>query len=320
MIEEMHFANVSTYAKTCGTSLDVVEKFKRERGYIDLDDPEQRRKYSSDTQISFNPRASVERTEGIKKAEAEHKAAMERLNNGTAVLRQVKDGTAVLRQAKERTPVVTTKPKSKKLAKKPTKPAKPRKVRAKKPAKVVLTKNYRQLRDAALNNRIKSMLKTLNAGGQIEMLASKDSESHALYCLQRKDLVRLKKRANEDIIRIKNIGSGKSYFMLDRCPRYSTDTPINILEPKALLRALTSGKLVLVDSIKQSLSHTYKHITKLAKSYGFNICSIHADNKRVIGWILLEDKSKEAAYEEFEAIAAGIGVTVKQVVAAGNGQ
>lgn len=297
MIEEKHFANVSTYAKTCGTPDDIIEAVKRERGYIDLDDPEQRRKYSSDAQISFNPRSSVERTEGIKKAEAEHKAAMERLNNGTAVLRQ----------AKERTPVVTTKPKSKKLAKKPTKPTKPRKVRAKKPAKVVLTKNHRQLRDAALNNRIKSMLKTLNAGGQIEMLVSKDSEIHALYCLQRKDLVRLKGRANENIIRVKNIGSGKSYFMFDRYPRYSTDTPINILEPKALLRALTSGKLVLVDSIKQSLSHTYKHITKLAKSYGFNICSIHADNKRVIGWILLEDKSKEAAYKEFEAIAAGNG-------------
>ena len=87
MIEEMHFANVSTYAKTCGTPDDIIEAFKRERGYIDLDDPEQRRKYSSDAQISFNPRASIERTEGIKRAKIEHKQALKNLKQGTAKTR-----------------------------------------------------------------------------------------------------------------------------------------------------------------------------------------------------------------------------------------
>lgn len=311
MIEEKHFASISTYAKPVKKEWAAsVAEYLEEVGATDLDDPNAPRRKTLRTDAQLRELEGIERKKAEERAQAEYKAAMERLNNGTAVLRQ----------PKERTPIVTTKPKGKKLAKKPTKPTKPRKVRAKKPTKVVLTKNYRQLRDAALNNRIKSMLKTLNAGGQIEMLVSTDRENHKLYHLQRKDLVRLKERASEDIIRVKNISSGKSYFMLDRYPRYSTDAPINILEPKALLRALTSGKLVRADSIKQSTSHTYKHITKLAKSYGFNICSIHADDKRVIGWILLEDESKEAAYKEFEAIAAGIGATVKQVIAAGNGQ
>ncbi|WP_105245402.1 hypothetical protein [Psychrobacter sp. Marseille-P5312] len=308
MIEEMHFANVSTRAKLIKKEwAAAVAEYLEEVGATDLDDPNAPKRKTPRTDAQLRELEGIERKKADERAQAEYKAAMERLNNGTAVLRQ----------PKERTPVVVTKPKGKELAKKPTKP---RKARAKKPTKVVLTKNYHQLREAAVNNRIKSMLKMLNAGGKIEMLVSTDRKNHALYCLQRKDIVRLRERASEDLIRVKNITSGKSYFVLDRYPRYSADTPINILEPKALLRALTSGKLVRVDSIKQNLSHVYKHITELVKSYGFNIHSIHADNKQVIGWILLEDESKEAAYKEFEAIAAGIGATVKQVIAAGNGQ
>lgn len=85
---EMHFANMSRYPKTCGTPLDVIEQVKRERGYIDLDDPEQRRKYvSSDSRVSHSPRASIERTEGIKRAKIEHKQALKNLKQGTAKTR-----------------------------------------------------------------------------------------------------------------------------------------------------------------------------------------------------------------------------------------
>lgn len=85
---EMHFANMSRYPKTCGTPDDIIEAVKRERGYIDLDDPEQRRKYSSsDSQISFRPTVSIERTEGIKRAKIEHKKALKNLKQGTAKTR-----------------------------------------------------------------------------------------------------------------------------------------------------------------------------------------------------------------------------------------
>lgn len=86
--KEMHFTDMSRYPKTSGTPLDAIEAFKRERGYIDLDDPEQRRKYSSsDSRVSFSPRVSVERTEGIKKAKAEHEQALKNLKQGTAKTR-----------------------------------------------------------------------------------------------------------------------------------------------------------------------------------------------------------------------------------------
>ena len=88
MKTEMHFTNLSRYPKTCGTPDDIIEAVKRERGFIDLDDPEQRRKYSSsDSRISFNPRASIERTEGIKRAKIEHKQALKNLKQGTAKTR-----------------------------------------------------------------------------------------------------------------------------------------------------------------------------------------------------------------------------------------
>lgn len=85
--KEMHFAPMSTYAKTCGTPLDVVEQVKRERGYIDLDDPEQKRKFVSGDKSIFNPAMDGERKRGIRRAKIEHKQALKNLKQGTAKTR-----------------------------------------------------------------------------------------------------------------------------------------------------------------------------------------------------------------------------------------
>ncbi|GEM_PF-3908064 len=78
--KEMYFSDLNRYPKTGGTPLDDVEAFKRERGFVDLDDPEQKRKYLSGDKVRFNPALEEERKAGIKRAKREYKAALKNLH------------------------------------------------------------------------------------------------------------------------------------------------------------------------------------------------------------------------------------------------
>lgn len=83
----MYFSDLNRYPKTGGTPLDDVEAFKRERGFVDLDDPEQKRKFASGDKPVFNPTLDGERKRGIKKAKAEHEQALKNLEQGIAKTR-----------------------------------------------------------------------------------------------------------------------------------------------------------------------------------------------------------------------------------------
>lgn len=91
MLAEQYFPNLSRYPKTDGTPVDVVEAFKRERGYIDLDDPDQKRKYTPSSAIPFNPKLEGDYKAGIKRAKAEHEAAMQNIKSSKASLRRDDD-------------------------------------------------------------------------------------------------------------------------------------------------------------------------------------------------------------------------------------
>lgn len=80
----MQFQSLSRYPKTTGTPASIIEEVKRERGFIDLDDPDQKRKYASDDKVSFNPVLESERKAGIKKAKREYKAALRNLHAKSA--------------------------------------------------------------------------------------------------------------------------------------------------------------------------------------------------------------------------------------------
>lgn len=82
--KEMYFSDLNRYPKTGGTPLDDVEAFKRERGFVDLDDPEQKRKYLSGDKVRFNPALEEERKVGIKRAKREYKAALKNLHAKSA--------------------------------------------------------------------------------------------------------------------------------------------------------------------------------------------------------------------------------------------
>lgn len=83
----MQFQPLSRYPKTSGTPEDAIKAFKRKNGFIDLDDPAQKRKFVSGDKSIFNPVMDGERKRGIKKAKAEHEQALKNLKQGTAKTR-----------------------------------------------------------------------------------------------------------------------------------------------------------------------------------------------------------------------------------------
>lgn len=85
--KEMQFQPLSRYPKTSGTPEYAIKAFKRKNGFIDLDDPEQKRKFVSGDKPIFNPAMDGERKRGIKKAKAEHEQALKNLKQGTAKTR-----------------------------------------------------------------------------------------------------------------------------------------------------------------------------------------------------------------------------------------
>ena len=85
--KEMQFQPLSRYPKTSGTPEYAIKAFKRKNGFIDLDDPEQKRKFVSGDKSIFNPAIDGERKRGIKKAKAEHEQALKNLKQGTAKTR-----------------------------------------------------------------------------------------------------------------------------------------------------------------------------------------------------------------------------------------
>lgn len=89
MLAERHIIERNDYASSDrGTPLDVVEQVKAERGFIDLDDPEQRRKFTSSGAIPFNPKIEGDRKAGIKRSRIEHEQALDNLSTGKATLRR----------------------------------------------------------------------------------------------------------------------------------------------------------------------------------------------------------------------------------------
>lgn len=108
MILERYIAERNDYASSDrGTPIDVVEQVKAERGFIDLDDPEQKRKYTSGGAIPFNRSDKGDRKAGIRRAKIEHEQALDNLSTGTATLRR-DDGQPKRRKKGAGRPKVTT--------------------------------------------------------------------------------------------------------------------------------------------------------------------------------------------------------------------
>ena len=221
---EGHFADLSRYPKTSetATSIDDVEWFAKNIGITNLDDPSVKVRTIIDDVNESELARQKARKEREAKAQDAFLDAMFNLDSGTAVLRQKKD----------RTPVLVTKPRV----------AKP----AKKIARVVAVKKGPASHQLAKARR-DALIADLTAGKMIKMVSeSEKSNTQKDYQKQRADLVYIRRNMDITLIRLNCIQTGESYFMIDNLTRHKrVKLSGNLIGPdrEPFIKALSSGKL-----------------------------------------------------------------------------
>lgn len=84
---EQYFAALPRYPKIGGTPEAEIRAYKKKCGYINLDNPEHKRRYASKAKTRFNPQREDIQPRKRKEAKKKYKQALINLDDGTAVLR-----------------------------------------------------------------------------------------------------------------------------------------------------------------------------------------------------------------------------------------
>ena len=299
---EPYLAPMSNYSNTNkGTPVDIIEAVKRERGYIDLDDPEQRRKYSSSPDVQelfLRPMSKSERKVVRAKAQREHEEALKNLAK-----QESKDAKEIAKQlAKWR-----KQSKQEQLAKKKAEDAKqielerakkqPKKIKVETKAqpkpkrrRVKNTPNGYDLIIQRANKRRSELRQKLESGEYIKIISETDKASQAAYKMQLSDIKAIAKDGLS-IIKVRSISSGSSYLVVDKFARYNTEPLQGTLDSpdtKQLMKAITSGQMLERDSIIRGARTGARTMSKLTTKYGIDSIYTVADGHYLIGWIMLD--------------------------------
>lgn len=268
---EGHFADLNRHPKPIDPEwAATVAKYLEEVGATDLDDPSAPKRKTPRTDAQLRVLAGIERRKADEKAQAEHQAALARLE----------DGTAVLRQKSDRTPLPTAKPKV----------AKP----AKKMAKVVAVKKGPASHQIAKLRR-DALIADLTAGKMIKMVSksekAQNNNEHKDYQKQRADLVYIKRNMDITLIRLNCLQTGESYFMIDNLERHErVKLSGNLIGPdrEPLINALRSGKLFEASNIIKGGKAGSASVANLADNHGMNIYSV-ISGRDLVGWVMPKD-------------------------------
>ena len=278
MLREQHHADMSRYPKAVDPEWQAaIAEYLEKVGATNLDDPNAPRRKVQRTDAQMRQLEGIEKAKAEARAQAEHNAAMERLSNGTAVLRQ----------KKERTPV-------------PSKAVKAKTVRPAPPSKRKYAKRNSSkaaFDEAAAIERRVAMISTLKSGGKIEQIPQKRCEGgYVEYQRQYTDIRWITRVKGLVIARIQRFRSNTSYFVLDDFERYELPEPISgyAEEKQKMLTALLSKKLVLASDIDSSVKVAARTITALAEIHDLDIYTVF-ESRSVHGWIFIMDEEKRKA-------------------------
>lgn len=262
---EHHFADLCRHPKPVSPEWQAaVAEYLEEVGATDLDDPSAPKRKTPRTDAHLKALAGIERRKADEKAQAEHQAALARLE----------DGTAVLRQKKDRTPVI--KPKA----------AKP----AKKMARVVAVKKGPASHQLAKARR-DALIADLTAGKMIKMVSeSEKSNTQKDYQKQYADLVYIRRNMDITLIRLNRIQTGESYFMIDNLTRHKrVKLSGNLIGPdrEPFIKALSSGKLFEASNIIKGGKAGSASVANLASRHrhGMDIFSV-ISGRDLVGWVM----------------------------------
>lgn len=287
MLVEQHFSNISRHQKVVKPEWKAaVAEYLEEVGAVDLDDPNASKRKTPRTDAQLRELAEIERAKAEKQAQANHQAALARLN----------DGTAVLRQKSERTkPAPKAKPN--KVAKVAKKPAKAAKSAVKKARKPYHHKPGRLVPSSQVQARArrKMILEKLQAGEFVPMQPKQTKKGELdLYQQQRAAVKKIEKQQGLTIVRIKRISDNQSFWAIDNFNRHQMDRAITGRLDDAdripLITAITSNELVLASDIKSGTRIGVSSTTILARNHGMNIYTVFS-GKYVLGWILIDDST-----------------------------
>lgn len=324
MLREQVFSDISRYAKKIDPEYEAqIAEHKEKVGFTDYDALGAPKRKVQRTDAQLRELEGIEKAKAEERAQADHQAALARLN----------DGTAVLRQKKERTPVLEKK-----------KAAAP-----KRKSKAADTRAVAAIRRAGL-------IKTLNNGGKIKLERKAGNINDLDYQAQYIDIRWIIENHKLDIKRIKSVSANDSYFVLDKFARYQMPEAIHggADDKDKLLAALLSKQLVLASDITGTNKLATATILNLATIHDLDFYTVFDSSRKTYGWIFIMDEEKrkaklkevgdllqaldfleeqklrkendrlpmhvpdvilDAAYREFKRVAKDAGATIEEVLA-----
>lgn len=305
MLAERHIIERNDYASSDrGTPLDIVEQVKAERGFIDLDDPEQKRKYTSSGAIPFNPKMEGDRKAGAKKAKIEHQQALKNLKSGKARHR-ITDESAPSRPSKpapkkkKRYAVSPEKKAQYAEAQRAKRKAASEKRKAEKLAKKQAeAANKPPSRSALSDARKADILSALKIHGRVMVTDQSSGNKPIDYQKQLISVKALRKTEGLDIVRVKRLKTGLSYYMIGDF--IESDMPkitgrLDRPDRHILETALASGKLVELDKMQTTARQAIGVMRQFALKKGVDVYAVFSGSC-VAGWIVLAAGEAGAAY------------------------
>lgn len=299
MLDERYPASISTYPKPIDPELvAAIAKFEEEVGVTDLDDPSAPKRKTPRTDAQLRILAGIEHKRAKERAQLENQAALARLKDGTAVLRQKSERT---KPAKKTAKTVKA---AKEIAKLATKPAKA--TESVKPAVKKARKPYYHTPNRAVPSlqlqakaRRKVMLDELSAGKflPVQPKQSKKGEFD-LYQQQRTAIKKLEKEEGLTVVRIRCLKSGQSFWALDNFKRHQIERKVSGrldgADRKDLIKAVASKELVLASDLTDGTRTGVSSARLLTCNHGMNIYTVFT-GKYVLGWILLDEADQDGA-------------------------
>lgn len=330
MLREQIFSDISNYPKPVNPDWQsAVAEYLEEVGATDLDAPDAPKRKVQRTDAQLRELEGIERAKAEARAQAEHQAALARLNDGTAVLRQPREGTVL--------------PSKKQVAK----------------AGQKVTGRALEYKNA--KKRRAPIIEKLNAGEFVEvMFQGKKKVWDGGYQQQHYDIMHIKKRLGLKVVRVRCNQRKKSFYAVDNFPRHTPAETISGMtnNKKELLQALLTRELVLASDLVCTAPMAARTVMTIMKEHDLDIYTVF-DGPKITGWMFIPDKEKQkaklkevgdllqaldfleerklrkendrlpmhvpdvildAAYREFKRVAKDAGATIEELLAVKEGQ
>lgn len=318
MLREQIFSDISRYAKKINPEYAAqIAEHKEKVGFVDLDDPNAPKRKVPRTDAQLRELEGIERAKAEARAQAEHLAALARLEDGTAIHRQKSEKNKVLRKARA---IKKSKPK---VAKEVAKPAKqlakaaiPAKA-AKKPKAMKLPKAVKPAISKPLSShqaskiRRTEMLELLRAGKRIPMQpkASKKGEFD-FYQQQKNGLERIEADTGLKILRVNRIKDNQSFYTLDNFERHQMAKKVsgnlNTDDRKCLIGAIASGEMVRIEDVERGVAVGGSSMCILSRKHGMNIYTVFSSHY-LIGWVLIDEAEAGESKAKNESEISDLG-------------